>query len=357
VAGGSVQQFFASYDRTKTSIAVTSHVRQYLNKTGEIINQEDSEQKMTSWDLLYNILRANFDGTVEGEYCQVPETEEGDGEGYYLYGHKVTAITDAGEEGVEVEFNDKDDKYGSLTVDLVFGADGPSSTVRKILLPEVERTYAGYVAWRGTVPEMEVTEETRKCFSEKFTFFHSQGVQILTYLIPGTNGTINPRNRLINYVWYCNYPANSLEHKNLMTDAEGTTHHFTLPVGKVQPSVWEKQKRFASSTLPPQFSELVQKTKQPFIQVITDVYSPQHVFFGGKLVLIGDALAGFRPHTAASTGQAALDALLLGKVFEGKMEWREWVERTRSYAREVSRSGIMMGDRSQFSSHPLADDS
>lgn len=110
---------------------------------------------------------------------KVDESAKNDGIGEYLYGHKVTSLRDVGPEGVEVEFEDKDGKGASLNANMVIGADGPSSTVRKILMPDVERTYAGYVAWRGTVLESEVEEETRECFAEKFTFFHSEGLQIL----------------------------------------------------------------------------------------------------------------------------------------------------------------------------------
>jgi 2-polyprenyl-6-methoxyphenol hydroxylase-like FAD-dependent oxidoreductase len=153
-----------------------------------VIDSEDQEQQMTSWDLLYNVLRKGFDGGGEESYFsrlnnnemrKVDEIGKNDGIGEYLYGHKVTSLTDIGSGGVEVEFEDKDGKGGSLKANMVIGADGPSSTVRKILMPDVERTYAGYVAWRGTVLESEVEEETRKCFAEKFTFFHSKGLQIL----------------------------------------------------------------------------------------------------------------------------------------------------------------------------------
>jgi hydroxymethylglutaryl-CoA reductase len=41
--------------------------------------------------------------------------------------------------------------------------------------------------------------------------------------------------------------------------------------------------------------------------------------FDGKLLLVGDALAQFRPHVGSSTNQAALDALLLEKVLKGEM--------------------------------------
>jgi 2-polyprenyl-6-methoxyphenol hydroxylase-like FAD-dependent oxidoreductase len=134
-----------------------------------------------------------------------------------------------------------------------------------------------------------------------------------------------------------------------MTDSTGQRHHYTLPAGKMSPQVWASQKARARSVLPPQFSELVQKTKTPFIQEITDVFSEQNVFMDGKVLLVGDALAGFRPHTAASTAQAAMHALLLDKVIRREMELREWQRQTLEYADMMSQRGIEMGNRSQFS--------
>ena len=57
--------------------------------------------------------------------------------------------------------------------DLVVAADGPSSSIRKILEPSVERTYAGYVVIRGTVPEPEGSPEALEVFRERFCFFHA----------------------------------------------------------------------------------------------------------------------------------------------------------------------------------------
>jgi hypothetical protein len=141
-----------------------------------------------------------------------------------------------------------------------------------------------------------------------------------------------------------------------MTDSTGTHHHYTLPAGYMSPKIWSAQQEHARSSLPPQFSELVQKTKEPFVQVITDVLTPKSIFMNGKVLLVGDALAGFRPHTAASTSQAALHALLLEGVMAGEMELSEWERRTVEWARWMSGRGIQMGNRSQFGKHPLADD-
>jgi len=237
----------------------------------------------------------------------------------------------------------------------VIAADGGSSIVRKLFYPAVERTYAGYVAWRGTVPEAELSESAINAFAEKFTFYHSNGVQILGYLIPGPAGTLKPGERLVNWVWYCNYVANSPAHIELMTDRDGERHHITLPPGGIRDAVWEKQKSLADDALPPQLAEIVRKTKVPFVQAITDVLPSDPVLCGGKVLLIGDALAGFRPHTASSTNQAALDAMALADFIGGDISLEIWEDKVMKYAKRVQEWGVEMGNRSQFGSYPLAD--
>lgn len=313
-------------------------------------------QNMTSWDLAYYVLRANVDG-VESEYCNVPTNIGDEKRVRHLHGHKVTGIEDKGDT-VAVSYETTDGQNGAIEADLVVSADGPSSTIRSILEPSTQRTYAGYVALRGTVPEEDVSPSTREAFSERFTFFHTHGIQILAYLIPGTNGTLEPGRRLINFVYYTNFPSQSLddpapELAELMTDVEGTAHRITMPPGKTDPKAWEKQREIAKEKLPPQFAEIVRATKKPFVQVITDVISPTNEFMGGKVILVGDALAGFRPHTVASTSQAAFDAMILADMIEGKVSREEWKKQTMAYARTIQKRGVDMGERSQHQDLPL----
>ncbi|MCJ1436597.1 hypothetical protein MMC27_005977 [Xylographa pallens] len=353
VAGGDAQAFFSKYDRTHHAIAVPSRLRHYLDQDGNQIHREHTTQQMTSWDLLYHLLRANFDG-VQSDYCEVPPPAPSDGSGRYEYGHMVHDVREGHDGKVEVEFEDRDGTKSAESVDMLIGSDGASSTLRKILLPEVKREYAGYVAWRGTVPEDEVSPAATEAFVDKFAFYHSDGVQILSYTIPGKNGSLEVGKRLVNYVWYCNYPQDSDAYNELMTDSDGHRHHTTLPVGKMRREIWDQQKAYAQKILPPQFAEIVAKTKQPFIQAITDVLSPRNSFFAGKVLLIGDAVAGFRPHTAASTSQAAFDALMLDELMRGEMDSEQWQKKTMDYATETQRRGVEMGQRSQFGHHPLS---
>jgi hypothetical protein len=114
---------------------------------------------------------------------------------------------------------------------------------------------------RGTLPEDDASRSAKEAFQERFTFFHADGIQILAYLIPGQDGSIEPGERLINFVWYYNFPAESPEFEDLMTDVDGIRHRITLPPGKMQSSVWEKHKEIARTRVPPQFTEIIAKTK------------------------------------------------------------------------------------------------
>ena len=165
-----------------------------------------------------------------------------------------------------------------------------------------------------------------------------------SYVIPGIDGTREVGSRLINWVWYVNYPDGSPEYLELMTDRHGGRHRVTMPVGLIQEQLWTKQKEFALQTLPEPFAELVGFTEMPFIQSITDVIASKISAFGGKMILVGDAVAGFRPHTAASTNQAAYHASLVHRVMTGELEFERAEAMMKRYAEHTSGSGIHMGN-------------
>jgi 2-polyprenyl-6-methoxyphenol hydroxylase-like FAD-dependent oxidoreductase len=181
VAGGPVQEYFSRFDRTYTPFTVKSQARQYLNKAGEVIDYEERTQEMTSWDLLFNVLRANFDAQGDPSYHYGTSTRfpQHGHKGRYLHGCKVTGLEDLGGKGVKVLYVDVEGSEKELVGDFVLAADGASSTIRDLLSPGVHRTYTGYVAWRGTVREDQLSDETRERLGEKFTFFHANGTQVL----------------------------------------------------------------------------------------------------------------------------------------------------------------------------------
>lgn len=177
MAGDEVQTYFQRYDATHRPITVASLMRQHLDQKGHVARQEHYGQKMTSWDLLYHVLRANFDGNACG-YVPVPDPVPGEGNATYEYGNTVRSVVDRAEQ-VEVLYRDAAGEERTTSADLVLAADGPGSTIRSLLMPGLERRYAGYVAWRGTVPESEASTLLQSTFVDKFTFYHGPGTQIL----------------------------------------------------------------------------------------------------------------------------------------------------------------------------------
>jgi 2-polyprenyl-6-methoxyphenol hydroxylase-like FAD-dependent oxidoreductase len=222
-----------------------------------------------------------------------------------------------------------------------------------LLEPKVERKYAGYVVIRGTVPEPEASDAALEVFRERFCFFHAPAIQNLTYTIAGANGTTEPGHRLLNFVWYANFPEGEPELEKLMTDEDGRRRHITIPPGKIAWGAWEMLKSKADECLPPQMAEMAHKTRTPFVQCITDVISPRNMYMNDKVVLIGDALAGFRPHTVASTSQAAFNVMSLVDMLDGKIDRQQFVKQVMEYGRLIQDRGVKMGNRSQYETLPV----
>lgn len=358
MAGDHALEFLKRYNRCRQQeAAVHSDRRQYLDKDGNVVHTVHADHAMSSWDLTYHLMRANYDG-LPSSYCDVPPRDRAHGAAAHLHDRTVTAVeSDDSSGGVRVSWKSTSDPSvtGTVTADRLVAADGPSSTIRSLFAPGANRTYAGYCALRGTVPEHEAAPETHTLFANRFTFYHGPGIQILAYLIPGPNGTVEPGRRLLNFVYYTNFPEGSAELDEILTDCNGRRHRLTLPPGMTAPGAWQRQQEIARERLPAPFAEIVCKARRPFVQAVTDVISPDHEFLDGKVVLIGDALAGFRPHTVASTTQAAFDAMLYADYVSGKLSREEWKTQTMGYARFVQQRGVRMGDRSQHQVLPLGE--
>ncbi|KAK5120493.1 hypothetical protein LTR85_006148 [Meristemomyces frigidus] len=358
VAGGDTIEFFKRYDRTGKPVAVPSYKRLYLNQQGDVIHEEVNRQNMTSWDLSYYLLRANYD-RVDSPYLEggkLPEVRPTDGKVTYRSGCTVTDLEHQGSK-VRVHYkrrqNDGSEVADSIEADIVVAADGPSSTIRAMFEPDVKRKYAGYCVIRGTVPELEVTKAAHEVFAERFCFFHAPGIQNLTYTIAGEHGNTTPGHRLLNFVWYANFPEGEPELEKLMTDKDGRRRRITIPPGMIAWDAWEMVKSMGHARLPPQMAEMAEKTKAPFVQCITDVITRKNLYMDDKVVLIGDALAGFRPHTVASTSQAAFNVMSLVDWLDGEVGRKQFVKQTMQYARGIQDMGVKIGDRSQLETLPM----
>ena len=167
--GPYMQELLRKIDHCDGGYALLSPGMQYVDTDLNVTGYRKVTQMLTSWNILYYRLRANFDG-FQSDYCTKSREElEEQGEAVYDLGKRVTDVTYT-DCLVTVKFDDLiNGGSGHLQPDLVIAADGSSSTIRQLLLPHLKRPYAGYLTWRGTVAEKDVTEETKTLFDEKVT--------------------------------------------------------------------------------------------------------------------------------------------------------------------------------------------
>ena len=84
---------------------------------------------------------------------------------------------------------------------------------------------------------------------------------------------------------------------------------MAIPPPLIRPEFISELKASAGSSLAPQMAAVVAQAKQPLLQPVFDLESPQLTF--GRVVLLGDAAFVARPHVVAGVTKAALDAQYL----------------------------------------------
>jgi len=171
--GPSVQELMRQYDDTGVQGCTPERATGFAWRRNPKLRMLKILRHYTSWGLLYRILRANFDGLTSDAVPAAPQPREGDGTAEYRCGKRVTRIDyDESKGVVTVGFVgqvDGKDVEESITADFVIGADGGNSTMRALMGLPATKEYSGYVAWRGTVPETELPEETVKYLENQTT--------------------------------------------------------------------------------------------------------------------------------------------------------------------------------------------
>ena len=345
-AGPDVLWFLKRFDRfSELPLGIPSVCFQSIDTEGRMTPfVKATPRLMTSWDALYFRLRANFDG-LKSTFCPDPPSNNQGEEGpraLYDVGKQVISI-EVVAEWIRVIYKDLNTgRELEVWTDFLLGADGPTSIVKSTFLGAgiAERRYAGYVAWRGVVPEHQVSKETRRVFQRNITYSFVKGGHIIVYVrrllpcfesrtnqfarynIPGHDGSLEEGKRLLNFVWYTNHEVSDLT--ELMTDVDGFEHRISIPAGKVRPELWAQQQKIARILFIPPYLEVIEKIASPFVHLVTDFCTPQASFVNGKVLLVGDASALLRPHVAFSTNQAAFQCMMVEKLVKGETTLKQW---------------------------------
>jgi 2-polyprenyl-6-methoxyphenol hydroxylase-like FAD-dependent oxidoreductase len=262
---------------------VIARERITLDQTGGVLQRDPTPQMQLSWDHLYVAARM--------------ATHDVD----YHLGHAVVA---AGQDR-DTAWLELDDGR-RIAADLVIGADGIGSAVRRALVPyDPGPHYAGYVAWRALVPEGLLPPAAASILSDRFAFFHMPGGQALGYTVAGANGELAPGRRRYNAVWYRRAP----DLDDTLVDRDGRAHAFSLPPGGASDEAIARLLGDARQLLPAPFADVFSVEPAPFVQAIFDMTTLRMA--DARIAIIGDAAFVARPHTAMGVAKAAGDAMAL----------------------------------------------
>ena len=320
------ERYFVEQRRQGSRISLSLTYWSYVDEAGNLLCADPDHFRFSGWNTVYR-------GLLD---CLDPDR-------YHLNEEMVGF--DQKPEGVTVRMA----SGRAVEADLLVSADGTSSTARRLLLPNVEPVYAGYVAWRGTVPERLLSPTARMDLGDSMLYQVLSAGHILTYAIPDPDGSIEPGHRLINFVWYRNYPKGE-DFDSVMTDVNGEHRAMTVPPGMAGRRHLDEL-RVASGALAPTMQEVVAKSSDIFVQAIFDLEAPRLVF--GRVLIMGDAAFTARPHVAAGTAKAAADAWALHDALqaaEGGVDaaLRTWEPRQLALGRAVVERSRRMGQSSQF---------
>jgi hypothetical protein len=155
----------------------------------------------------------------------------------------------------------------------------------------------------------------------------------LSYIIPNEDGDMQTGERLFNWLYYYNVSESSPQMTEIFTDKDGQIHQNSVSRGSVNYDVWKKVRD--SLQICDAFRELVEKTPNPFITKVIDVSCDTATFFGGKVVLVGDAFTTLGPNLAAAADQAAFHSNSLVEVYRGEKTQASWDLEVRLYAQRL----------------------
>jgi 2,6-dihydroxypyridine 3-monooxygenase len=299
----------------------------FLERDGSTAYEEPRSNRFSAWNTIYRVLHEAFPATG------------------YLLGRELTAFAAEGGE-VQLTFGNGEVRQA----DLLVCADGISSASRSRMFPEVAPSYAGYVGWRGTVPEATLTAATFETLHDAITYQVLPDSHILVYPIPGLDGSVEPGTRLMNMVWYRNVPASQLP--AFLTDRHGVRREVSLPPNQVRPEQVDEMRCFADRSLAPPIAEMVTAVAEPFVQAVLDIEVPRMAV--GRACLLGDAAFAVRPHAAAGTAKAAEDGWVLAEELlraggQVDLALPRWERRQLALGSSLLARTREIGDSSQFS--------
>ena len=194
-------------------------------------------------------------------------------------------------DGVSLTFAD----HKTADFDLVIFADGYQSLGRRLLFPDAELIYRGYMLWRGLLPESEVQDSAVLGSTMPRISYPKLPGNFVPYFVPSQSGSIKQGERLVNWAAYIPMPESEL--RTFMVDREGQSLAGTIPPGRMRSKAEDYLKQLMRENLPTYYGEIAKRSQNTYIQLIYTAQLP--AYHVERICVIGDAGMVAQPFTGS----------------------------------------------------------
>jgi len=195
----------------------------------------------------------------------------------------------------------------SVRSDLVVGADGHASVVRRHTAPEAPHaTFSGYVIWLGLADEREIRSRP---WSSDLAILYERDYCLNAYYLPGADGSVVPGRRRIGWGWYDSGRNALLRARGAVID---DVVQCTLRADDIPGSTFAELAAEARDIWPDPWREAILGclSRRAVIGTPIGEYLP-HRLASGRICLVGDAAHLPSPMTGRGFEASAQDALTL----------------------------------------------
>lgn len=202
------------------------------------------------------------------------------------------------------------DEGQRYTADVVIGADGYRSRVRREVAPErPDSTFAGYVLWLGVAEERDLDYRGR--WPVGLDIRDSGNHMLLGYPLASPDGSTAPGERRLGWAWY-DGTRNSLFRE--LGAVQGKTAQYSLRSERLDESVRQSLADEAGKRWPRPWRDAILDSidRVDFVGTPITEYMPDRLV-DGRMVLVGDAAHVPTPMTGRGFGVSLDDAEALAR--------------------------------------------
>ncbi|MGD2078100.1 MAG: NAD(P)-binding protein [Chloroflexota bacterium] len=196
--------------------------------------------------------------------------------------------------------------------DLVIFADGYQSFGRRIVCPDADIQYRGYVLWRGVLDERELDDTSPLETSIPRLTYKGLSGHLVLYFVPGRDGSVARGERLVNWAAYI--PVTAEELPGFLVDRDGRQRPGSIPPGGMRLEEEDRLKKLMRDHLPTYYADIISASQDTFAQAIYTINPP--AYYKARMCLMGDAGALAPPFTGSGVFKGVHNAIDLATALQ-----------------------------------------